>query len=700
MKDLFVNGVKKYLDSTLILKNITFMVNEGERAGIIGENGSGKTTILKLIAGILTLNHCAGYPYAPIPPGFDEGWVVLPKDTVCAYLDQIPDYKEGVKVIDVLKLAFEEIYSLEVQLRSLEEEMQHLTDADLNKILRKYDNCLKLYESRGGYEAAEKLNRICKGLKFSEEFLNKDFYILSGGEKTTVALGKLLMDNPDILLLDEPTNHLDMESVEWLEEYIRNYKGTVLIVSHDRYFLDHTVTKIIEIESMESETYKGNYSEYVLQKEENLRLWQEHYKEQQKKIGAMENSVKELREWAAKGGNEKFYKRAASIQNKLDRMEKLEKPSTDKKGMRLNLTEGSRSGNIVLKARELKKAYGEKVLFENSEVEVYYGERVALIGQNGSGKTTFLRMLLGEESPDGGTLEFGSSVKAAYLPQQLTFPNEELTLIECFREDLSILEGAAREYLSKFLFYGGNVYKKVKYLSGGERVRLILARLLYQEVNLLILDEPTNHLDTSSIENIENTLKAFKGTVFFISHDRYFINKTADRILALEGAKLVNYSGNYDDYKAEKEKQQLMKDSSREEMKGKEKKTEYQMKETEKQKKRTGSLRESPESQKDILKGEKNKEKSQKEKSDSQSERLEIQKKRPEQQKEKQEKRKRNLELQIENLEKEIKIISDQMNSPDIQLEELNTLFHKQEELSASLDSCMEEWLGLRDTDI
>lgn len=667
MKDLFVNGVKKYLDSTLVLKNITFMVNEGERAGIVGENGSGKTTVLKLIAGMLPLNHCAGYPYAPVPPGYDEGWVVRPKDTACAYLNQIPDYEEGVKVIDVLNLAFEEVYAIEAELRSLEEEMQNLEGTDLERILKKYDNCLKQYESKGGYEVTEKLNRICKGLKFSEEFLNKDFNVLSGGEKTTAALGKLLMDNPDILLLDEPTNHLDMESVEWLEEYVRNYKGTVIIVSHDRYFLDHTVTKIIEIEDMESEVYQGNYTDYVRIKEENLRLWQENYKEQQKKIGVMEDSIKQLREWADKSGNNKFYKRAASIQNKLEKVERIERPNS-KKNMKLSFSEAVRSGNIVIKAKELKKAYGEKLLFEEAEAEVYYGERVALIGQNGSGKTTFLRMLLGEETPDDGMIEFGSSIKAAYLPQQLTFTNEELPVIECFREDISILEGAAREYLSKFLFFGSTVYKKVKYLSGGERVRLMLARLIYHEANLLILDEPTNHLDTSSIENIEDMLEAFKGTVFYISHDRYFINKTADRILSLEDRKLKSYTGNYDDYKGELEKRKPFlnkisekdtKESNKKEGNKKENNTKENNRKND-HKKNSGRVPDKKEGRTEKGAGKE-----------------EIER----------------LELRIERLEKEIEIISGRMNSPQIQPEELELLYRKQEELSAELDICMEEWL-------
>lgn len=686
VKDIFVNGVKKYMNTTLVLNNITFMVNEGERAGIVGENGSGKTTILKLIAGILKLNHCAGYPYAPVPPGFDEGWVVMPKDTSCAYLNQIPEYEAGVKVIDVLNLAFEEVYKLEAELRELEMKMQQEEGAELERILKKYDNCLRLYESKGGYEVNEKLNRICKGLHFGNEFLNKDFNILSGGEKTTVSLGKLLMDSPDILLLDEPTNHLDMESVEWLEEYVRNYKGTVIIVSHDRYFLDHTVTKIIEIEDKESETYIGNYTEYVKKKEENLLIWQENYKEQQKKIGAMESSVKQLKEWAGKSGNEKFYKRAASIQNKIDKMERIEKPNNRKKGMLVNFSEADRSGKIVIKAEGLKKSYGEKVLFDDAEIQLYYGERAALIGQNGSGKTTFLRMLLGEELPDAGIVELGSSVKVAYLPQQLTFRNEELTVVECFREDISILEGAAREYLARFLFFGGSAYKRVKYLSGGERVRLMLAKLIFHEANLLILDEPTNHLDTVSIENIENTLEAFKGTVFYISHDRYFINKTADRILSLENGKLSSFAGNYEDYKEAKEKElvnELAKSAAeglKKDLKGKQQ-LKGPMEENNGKNSNNGDRHRDDTPSKKQFSNKKDNIKDNVKAGDNKSKGNTI--------------RKEKLEVLIGELEKEIAAIRERMDSCDIPLEELNNLYQRQEELSVKLDIHMEEWMSL-----
>jgi ATP-binding cassette, subfamily F, member 3 len=549
MFELKLNGIKKYMEATLVLKNITFEAYQGEKVGIVGANGSGKSTILKLIAGIEPMNYYPGYPQTS-SYGYDEGLINMSRGATCAYLEQSPVYPEGLKVLDVLNLAFEEVDNIEKQMRQLEEQMQTLEDDALGKVLKKYSDLVQLYEAKGGYEKEEKLGKVCTGLKFTVNFLNKDFDLLSGGEKTTVVLGKLLIHNPDILLLDEPTNHLDMDSVEWLEGYLKAYKGMVLIVSHDRYFLDNVVTKIVEVEDMESISYKGNYSAYVSQKEENLRIQYEHYREQQKKISNMEKTVMSLRDWAMRADNNKFFRRAASIQKKLDKMDRIDKPVFDRKNMKLDLKPATRSGNETIKAISLTKSYQDKAIFNKAELLVQYGERVGLIGPNGSGKTSFLKMLLGEEQPDQGVVELGANVQAAYLPQKIHFNNEELTVLETFREDISILEGKAREYLSKFMFYKKSPFKKVKHLSGGERIRLKLAMLLYQDINLLILDEPTNHLDIDSIETLEEALEDFTGTIFFISHDRYFINKMADRVIAIENHSFKSYLGNYDYYRA------------------------------------------------------------------------------------------------------------------------------------------------------
>ncbi|MGD6901520.1 ribosomal protection-like ABC-F family protein [Bacillus infantis] len=552
MLELKLNGIKKYMEATLIMRNVSLEAFEGEKIGIVGANGCGKSTILKLIAGIEKMHYYPGYPQTS-SPGYDEGLIHFPRGASKAYLEQSPVFPPGLTVKDVLNLAFEEIDEIEARMRELEKQMKVLTDKELEKALNQYSDLVMQLEARGGYEREEKLGKVCTGLKFSESFLNNDFDQLSGGEKTTVVLGKLLIHNPDILLLDEPTNHLDMEAIEWLEGYLKSCKGIVLIVSHDRYFLDRTVTKIIEIEDMESITYKGNYSSFISQKEENMRIQYEHFREQQKKINGMEKTVSDLRDWAMRADNNKFFRRAASIQKKLDKMDIIEKPVFKRRNMRLDIKTAQRSGKEVIKADGLCKSFNDKVIFKNSGLLVQYGERVGLLGSNGSGKTTFLKMLLGEVLPDGGKVELGANVQAAYLPQKIVFNDEELTVLEAFREGISIVEGKAREYLAKFMFYKKSVFTKVKQLSGGERIRLKLAMLLYQDINLLILDEPTNHLDIPSIETLENALEDFEGTIFFISHDRYFINRISERVIAVEDYSLKNYPGNYDSYKMIKE---------------------------------------------------------------------------------------------------------------------------------------------------
>lgn len=542
MIELKMYNIMKRFGDYLVLNNITFTIYDKEKVAIVGENGSGKSTILKLIAGVEPLDRDDREDNCNCR---EKGWIRIPKGVTVGYLNQLPIYPENLKVIDILKLAFEEVYDIEKNIRLLESNMAHLEGDKLEKVLKQYSKLQETYEAKGGYDIEEKLSKICIGLKFDNVFLEKDFNILSGGEKTIVSLGKILLESPGILLLDEPTNHLDMDSVEWLEGYLKNYNGIVLIVSHDRYFLDNVVTKVIEIEDKQNKDYKGNYSDYVKQKEENMLEQFDDFKEQQSKIKAMESAVKRLRSW-------EHYTRAMSIQKKLDKMNRIDKPVFEKQNIKFNFKDTDRSGFNVIKGSEICKSFDDKTILNKADLNISYGEKVSLIGPNGSGKTTFLKMLLDKTSVDSGTLEIGANVKYAYLPQEITFNNENDMLIDCFREDKPILEGKAREYLSKFMFFGKTVYQKVKHLSGGERVRLKLSMLLYDEINLLILDEPTNHLDIASIETLETALEDFKGTIFFISHDRYFINKVCDRVISLEENKLVNYDGNYDFYKNKK----------------------------------------------------------------------------------------------------------------------------------------------------
>lgn len=669
MFELSLIGVKKYMDATLVLKNINFQIYEGEKVGIVGVNGGGKSTILKLIAGVEPMNYYPGYPQTS-SYGYDEGFICLPKDATCAYLEQIPKYEDGVKVIDVLKLAFEEVYSIEKEMRDLEDKMKFLEDDNLEKTLKQYSKLVELYELKGGYNTEENLSKICTGLKLDESFLNKEFNLLSGGEKTTVLLGKLLIDKPDILLLDEPTNHLDMESIEWLEAYLKSYNGIVIIVSHDRYFLDNVVTKIIEVEDMESKTYKGNYSDFARQKEENMLEQIHQYKEQQKEIRNIQNSIKDLRDWANRVDNNKFFRRAASLQKKLDKMNnsstesdksyrtrgqyvRTEKPKLERNNMKINFKESKRSGNETIKAEGLSKSFGDKVILKDTDLMINFGERAALIGANGSGKTTFLKMILGEEQPDNGVVELGANVRLAYLPQQIIFRDEELTVLECFREDISILEGKAREYLSKFMFYGKSVFKEVKCLSGGERIRLKLAKLLYEDINLLILDEPTNHLDIDSIETLEEALDDFSGTIFFISHDRYFINKIGERVIAIEDNTFKGYPGNYDYYKSIQEQLKIK------------------------------HLNE------EMIKAEKDKKSKNNDKSKT------IKKTTKDNRTKNRENEKVKVEEKVKNLEREIEEIDVAMKDSTMHYEEINKLYNKKLQLSDEIDRVMEKWLSL-----
>jgi ATP-binding cassette subfamily F protein 3 len=544
MIELALNSVQKYFGATKILENITFEVQTGEKIGIIGRNGSGKTTILKVIAGIEKQ---------------DKGAVIVKKGATLGYLDQIPDYPEHYTVMDVLNTAFIVQEKIGAELKELEDAMALCEGEELNIALKKYGELQLKFEHEGGYEIVEKLSKVCTGLNITEEFKKQPFTTLSGGEKTIVILAKILLQAPDVLLLDEPSNHLDMEAMEWLEDFLKEYKGIALIVSHDRYFLDRVVTKIVEVEDMEAETYMGNYSDYVKEKDTRMMLQFDAFEDQQKKIKAMEKTISQLRDWGSqRADNAKFIKRAVSMEKRLAKMQRIEKPIFEKQNMKINFLTSDRSANEVVKIKEVTKGFGDKLLLDGANLLIRYGERVVIIGNNGTGKSTLIKLLIKEYGPDSGVAELGSAVKLGYLPQNVTFPNEELTVLECFREDKTISEGMARGFLAKFMFYGENVFKKVKNLSGGEKSRLKLGFLLYEDVNVLILDEPTNHLDIDSRETLEEALEGFEGTILFISHDRYFINIICSRIVDLRDKKLNSYDGNYEYYKEKRVAEKAM----------------------------------------------------------------------------------------------------------------------------------------------
>ncbi|WP_432405908.1 ribosomal protection-like ABC-F family protein [Wukongibacter sp. M2B1] len=543
MIEIGLKNVEKYYGANKVLEDISFEIQSGEIVGILGRNGTGKTTIFKIISKI---------------ESYDGGTLSIRKGATIGYLDQIPEYPEHYRADDVLNEAFRNVLSIKENLRSLESEMTRIEDGKLEGIMKKYGDLQMEYENSGGYEIEEKISKICTGLKIDNKFRERLFNTLSGGEKTTVMLGKILLLNPNILLLDEPTNHLDIESVEWLEEFLKEYKGTVLIISHDRYFLDAVVGKIVEIEKGKSNIYLGNYSYYIEEKERRFIQQLELYKSQQKKIKSMEEAIKRFKDWGNRGDNDKMFKKAASMQKRIDKMDKIDRPVVDKTSMKLDFSTDSRSGRDVIKVRDLEKRFGDKVILKDLDFHVTYSEKVAILGKNGCGKSTLLKILLNEVNADGGDVKIASAAKIGYLQQEIKFSNKEQTILETFREKHPVSEGEARSILARFSFYADDVFKKVKNLSGGEKVRLKLCQLMQSDINLLILDEPTNHLDIDSREMMEQALRQFNGTIIFISHDRYFINKTAHRIVEINNKKLVNYVGNYNYYREKRTKEKLI----------------------------------------------------------------------------------------------------------------------------------------------
>ena len=524
------NLVKEFEVGHKILDGLTFQVDTGERVGLLGPNGCGKTTLLRILTGVMD---------------YDEGDVVIAPGKRMGLISQIPVYPAGYTVEDVLATAFEPLREMEREMAALAEQMGEGTDPAL---LARYDKLTAAFEAAGGYETDTKTNKVCNGLTILQSMREQLFDKLSGGEKTRVNLARLILEDTDILLLDEPTNHLDLRATEWLEEYLDKFKGTVLTVSHDRYFLDKVVNRIVEIQGGKAEFYSGNYSFYVVEKERRYEEKLRQYEKEQAKIEQLEKAAEQMRVWAY-SGMDKTFKRVKSMEKRIERMRTTDRPTKERK-MEVRFGEREFRGDEVLTIKGLTKSFGDRTLFSNLGLEVAGGERIALLGDNGSGKTTLLKILLGEEEPDAGKVRMGPTVKVGYLPQHVHFDHPERNLVDTLIYEQDCTAQTARNRLAAFKFRGEDVFKPVSALSGGEQSRLRLCMLMDEKINLLILDEPTNHLDIQSREWIEEAVEEYEGNLLFVSHDRYFIDRFASRIWMLEDGHITDFRGNYQEYQA------------------------------------------------------------------------------------------------------------------------------------------------------
>ncbi|WP_341346880.1 ABC-F family ATP-binding cassette domain-containing protein [Paenibacillus sp. FSL H3-0469] len=532
-------NIQKYHGAQLVLSDVTFDIRQGEKIGLIGRNGCGKTTLFHLLSG----------EERP-----DQGQLSIRRGSVIGLLAQIQEVNESETVYAVLQRSFAEQLGWQRRLRELEQEMSSSGAGEdeqaWNRLLKEYGTLQEKFEAAGGYELEASIQRVASGLGIGTEQYDRCFSSLSGGEKTKVGLAELLLRRPDILLLDEPTNHLDMEAIEWLEKFLQSYDGTVLAISHDRYFLDAVVKKVIEIEDGEAFTFHTNYSGYQVEKEARLLQQFADYQEQQKKIKQMQESIKRLIEWGKLNPqNVSFPRRAASMQKALDRMVKVKRPILERKSMDLQLQQEDRTGNQVVILDQISKSYGDRRLFSAASDILRYGETTALIGGNGAGKSTLLKIILGQETPDSGICTLASRAVVGYLAQEAVPEEGGHSVLRYFREEAGLEEGEARGQLARFLFYGSDVFKSITNLSGGEWTRLRFAVLMHKRPNLLILDEPTNHLDIDSREALEEALEEFPGTVLAVSHDRYFINRCFGKLWHIDGGRFSSFPGNYEYYK-------------------------------------------------------------------------------------------------------------------------------------------------------
>lgn len=541
---LSVQNISKAFLEKDILKQVNFHIEDTSKTAIVGINGAGKSTLLKIIVGELDP---------------DEGQVVLAKDKKIGYLSQHQDFDSTCTIFEEMLKIKQHILDMETQMRQMEFDMKTLSGEALDTLMKRYSDLSHQYERENGYAYHSECVGVLKGLGFCEDDFEKTISTLSGGQKTRVALGRLLLLNPDLIILDEPTNHLDMASISWLESYLTNYKGAVLIVSHDRYFLDKIADQIIELDGGHAMSFSGNYTAYAAKKE-IIRISERNaYLNQQREIKHQEEVIDMLKSF----NREKSIKRAESREKMLDKMERIEKPTEVRDDMRITLSPRITSGNDVLSIIDFAKSYGELTLFKNVNIDIKRGEHVAIIGKNGTGKTTLLKILNGLESQDMGEFKLGAKVEIGYYDQEHHVLSMEKTLFDEISDSYPNLTNTEiRNCLAAFLITGDDVFKRVGDISGGERGRISLAKLMLSNANFLILDEPTNHLDITSKEILEDALNAYEGTVLYVSHDRYFVNKTATRILNLENGQFTSYLGNYDDYLATLERQNLTPDTS------------------------------------------------------------------------------------------------------------------------------------------
>ncbi len=524
VKDL----VKSFEIGDNLLDGLTFEVQEGQCVAILGRNGCGKTTLFRILTGEI---------------GYDEGEVYVNPNKKLGLISQIPRYPAGYTVEEVLRSAFRKLLEVRQRMEELESQMTASTPKD---ILNEYDRLSNRFAAGGGYDMDVDTDKVCNGLGIPETMRQQEFDMLSGGEKTRVNLARLLLEKTEILLLDEPTNHLDLKSVEWLEAYINRFKGTVLTISHDRYFLDQVADRIVEIHEGHGELYSGNYSFYMEEKQARFDLQMKQYEQEQAKLKQLGFTLERMKGWGI--NNRTLYRRAMSIQHRMERIEKTKKPTVEKT-MKASFAQRDFQGDVVFETKALAKRFGEKQLFSDVSLLVQGGERIALLGDNGAGKTTFIRCLLGQESCEG-KIKFGPTVRVGYLPQIMHFSHPERSLYDTMLYEKNLTPQAARDRLGAFLFQGEDVFKTVGSLSGGEQSRLRLCMLMDEKINLLILDEPTNHLDIASREWVECAIEEFEGVLLFVSHDRYFVEKFADRIWELEGGRIRDFKCGYAKYRS------------------------------------------------------------------------------------------------------------------------------------------------------